>query len=243
MKDIVLLHGWGMSSAVFDALRRELAPGCHAQALELPGYGCASAEPYTLDVVVRALSEAAPPRCVVLGWSLGALVALVWAARDPKQVERLVIVAGTPCFVQREDWPHGIRPAVLCAFARELQCDPERTLRRFAALQAHADENAKAVTRALDAAAARGEGVGDGVLESGLRILREADLRPLLKSIPQRALLVHGEHDELVPVAAAAYLAAALRDAQLALVQGAGHAPFLSRTGEVARRILDFLDG
>ena len=181
MKDLVLLHGWGMSSGVFDPLRRALAPGCHAQAMDLPGYrGSANAEPYTLDALARRLAEAAPPRCAVLGWSLGALVALAWAAQSPEQVEKLVIVAGTPCFVQREDWPHGLEPAVLCSFGRELASDRERTLRRFTALQARGDENSKDVTRALGAASSDAADVSNAVLDDGLRMLRDTDLRPLL---------------------------------------------------------------
>ena len=243
MRHLVLLHGWGMSSGVFDPLRRALAPGCHAQAMDLPGYrGSANAEPYTLDALARRLAEAAPPRCAVLGWSLGALVALAWAAQSPEQVEKLVIVAGTPCFVQREDWPHGLEPAVLCSFGRELASDRERTLRRFTALQARGDENSKDVTRALGAASSDAADVSNAVLDDGLRMLRDTDLRPLLIGISQRTLVIHGARDELVPLAAAEYLAANLRAARLETLRDAAHAPFLSAPALVTSRILGFLD-
>ena len=243
MKQLVLLHGWGMSSAVFDPLRRALAPGCHAQAMDLPGYGrSASVEPYTLDALARRVAEAAPPHCAVLGWSLGALVALAWAAQFPAQVEKLVIVAGTPCFVRREGWPHGLEPAVLFSFGRELASDRERTLRRFTALQARGDENPKDVTRALGAASRDATCVSNAVLDGGLRILRDTDLRLILKDISQRTLVVHGVRDELVPLAAAEYLAANLRAVQIETLPGAAHAPFLSEPVRVAKRILDFLD-
>jgi pimeloyl-[acyl-carrier protein] methyl ester esterase len=241
MKDVVLLHGWGMSSAVFDALMRELASTCRAHAVDLPGYcGRTSLEPYTLDALARRVADDAPRRCIAFGWSLGALVALVWAARVPEQVERLVILAGTPCFVRRDDWPHGVAGDVLGSFALDLRLDRERTMRRFVALQARGDENAKEVTRAL--AAASSESVSDDVLECGLRILSEIDLRPIVDTISQPALLIHGARDELIPVAAAEYLAARLRSAELEILEGAAHAPFLSQPRRVARRILDFLD-
>jgi pimeloyl-[acyl-carrier protein] methyl ester esterase len=243
MRHLVLLHGWGMSSAVFDPLRRALAPGCHAQAMDLPGYrGSANVEPYTLDALARRVAEATPPHCAVLGWSLGALVALAWAAQSPEQVEKLVIVAGTPCFVQREDWPHGLEPAVLCSFGRELASDRERTLRRFTALQARGDENSKGVTRALGAASSDAADVSSAVLDDGLHILRDTDLRPRLNGISQSALVLHGARDELVPLAAAEYLAANLRAGELETLMGAAHAPFLSEPARAASRILDFLD-
>jgi pimeloyl-[acyl-carrier protein] methyl ester esterase len=243
MKDVVLLHGWGMSSVVFDALMRDLAPACRAHAVDLPGYGGRTRpEPYTLDALAQRVADGAPRRCAALGWSLGGLVALRWAAQAPEQVERLVIVAGTPCFVRRDDWPHAVAPEVLDSFASDLRLDRERTIRRFMALQAHGDENPKEVTRALAAASSDRFGVSDDALERGLGILRETDLRPHVDEISQPALLIHGARDELVPIAAAEYLAEHLRLAELEIVSGAAHAPFLSEPRRVAQRILDFLD-
>jgi pimeloyl-[acyl-carrier protein] methyl ester esterase len=239
MNDLVLLHGWGVSSDVFGTLRRALAPSFHVQAIDLPGYrDRARVEPYTLDALARCIADAAPRRCAVLGWSLGALVALTWAAEAPAQVTQLIVVAGTPCFVQGPDWRFGIASDVFYAFARELESDRERTLRRFVALQARGDENSKAVTRALGAASVD---ASNAVLERGLRILSEADLRPIVGGIQQPTLVIHGARDELVPVGAAEYLTAHLRDARRETLSGAAHAPFLSEPDRVAKRIADFL--
>jgi pimeloyl-[acyl-carrier protein] methyl ester esterase len=242
MKDLVLLHGWGMSAAVFDRLRSELAPACRTHALHLPGYGDrASPQPYALDTLARALSNAAPPCCAVLGWSLGALIAIAWAAQAPEQVERLVILAGTPCFVCRTDWPHAIEAAVFSAFAHELESDRERALRRFAALQAHGDENAKDVARALAAASSDESHVSSDVLHAGLRLLQDADLRQSLHDIAQPTMVIHGARDEIAPLAAAKHLASNVRNARLETLAGAAHAPFVSEPRRVARCIADFL--
>jgi pimeloyl-[acyl-carrier protein] methyl ester esterase len=72
--------------------------------------------------------------------------------------------------------------------------------------------------------------------------LRETDLRPRLTEISQRALVIHGARDALVPLAAAEYLAANLRAARMEFCGGAAHAPFLSEPVGVAARILEFLD-
>jgi pimeloyl-[acyl-carrier protein] methyl ester esterase len=144
--------------------------------------------------------------------------------------------------VRRDDWPHAVGADVLLSFARDLRLDRERTLGRFAALQAHGDDHAKEVTRALAAASSDRAGVSDDVLERGLRVLRETDLRALAEKVSQRTLLIHGARDALVPSAAAEYLAAHLPLAELEIVSGAAHAPFLSEPRRVARRIVDFLD-
>lgn len=243
MTMVVLLHGWGMNAAVFDAFSARLAPRHTVRALDLPGYGETPAcEPYTLERLAAAVAAEAPERCCVVGWSLGAQVALCWAHAQPQQVERLALLAATPCFVQREDWQAAIDIAVLQAFTDALADDTQGTLRRFISLQARGDDAAKHVTRHLrDALSARA--VPDAhVLGQGLRILSSSDLRDVLKSIGQPTLVVQGEHDSLVPLAAAEHLAHALPSSTLEVVPGAAHAPFVSRAAHVSRLIAEFFD-
>jgi 3-oxoadipate enol-lactonase len=54
-------------------------------------------------------------------------------------------------------------------------------------------------------------------------------------------LVVIGDRDPLIPLAAAEATAAALPAAELAVLPGAGHLAFVERPDEVNRVILDFL--
>jgi pimeloyl-[acyl-carrier protein] methyl ester esterase len=239
---IVMLHGWGMHPAVFDRLAPTFAPHA-AHALALPGYdGTSAVSPYELDDLALELAARAPRKCVVAGWSLGAQVALAWARARPQQVERLVLLSATPCFVQRDDWPAAMAPCVFDAFSDAVRIDPVAALRRFVSLQVEGDAAAKRVAHALRSALSASPAPQAQVLEGGLRILREADLRGVLGEIETRALVLHGEHDRLVPPAAAEYLAHALPRAILALVPRAAHAPFAADPAGVGRRVLEFLD-
>jgi pimeloyl-[acyl-carrier protein] methyl ester esterase len=240
--DIVLLHGWGMHPAVFDRLVPALAP--HAvHALALCGYdGIPSVSPYALDALALDLAARAPRRCVVAGWSLGAQVALAWARARPRQVERLVLIGATPCFVQRDDWPAAMPLAVFEAFSAAVRADRAAGLRRFVTLQAQGDAAVKRVAQALRAAAASGPAPDPRALEGGLSILRDTDLRDALAGLEPRTLVLHGERDGLVPQAAAAYLARALPRATLALVPLGAHAPFVTDPEGAARRMREFLD-
>ena len=78
-------------------------------------------------------------------------------------------------------------------------------------------------------------------LAAGLEILRTADLREELGEIACKVLLLMGERDTLVPLNAGYATAALLADAQLAVIEGAGHAPFLAAPERVASRIIDFV--
>ena len=235
-----MLHGWGMPASVFEELSEHLAPEFEVTAPDLPGYGAPSCEPYTLESVAGCVASQAPPRCFVVGWSLGAQVALEWARTKPAQVERLALVGGTPCFVQRADWTCAMEPTVFESFALALANDPGATLAHFAALQAHGDVEARRVTRRLRQAVSARALPALEVLQNGLRMLREDDLRPWLPAIGQPALVVQGERDRLVPAAAGEYLARALGDGKLTRVPRRSHAPFVSDARAVARALTEF---
>ena len=174
--------------------------------------------------------------------SLGAQVALTWAQRAPKQVNRLALIAATPCFTQRADWPHAVTPVVMRQFTSAIQRDCRNVLRRFVALQSLGDAHAVRVAHKLRTVLFTNPLPAQDVLESGLEILRVADLRTLLPLIQQSTLVLHGEHDALTPCAAGQALSEALSHARFHKIAGAGHAPFLSDPNAVAALLQAFLD-
>jgi pimeloyl-[acyl-carrier protein] methyl ester esterase len=212
--------------------------------VDLPGYGASPCpKRYTLRKLAGALSRRAPRVCHVVGWSLGALVAVAWACSAPWQVGRMALLAATPCFVRREDWPHGVAPELLEAFERDLAADYEGAIRRFIALQALGDMDERRVTRELRQHLLRGVRPSAAALAGGLRILGAADLRDALPGIARETLVVHGDRDRLTPPAAGRALASGIPGARFELMRGAAHAPFLSRLPEVSELLLEFLDG
>lgn len=67
----------------------------------------------------------------------------------PLALRKLVLVASSPCFQQRDDWPVAMQREVLARFARELKTNYEVTLRRFIALQALGSSASREVLRGL----------------------------------------------------------------------------------------------
>jgi pimeloyl-[acyl-carrier protein] methyl ester esterase len=232
-----------MNPCVFDDLSVRLRVRYDVRAVALPGYGNSPAiAEATLHGLAASLSSCSPDRCFVAGWSLGAQVALAWARLAREQVEALVLLGATPCFVQREDWETAIPPGVLQEFAAALEYDRVGTLMRFVTLQSRGDEAAAHVLRELRAALKRYAGAEPSMLRNGLTLLLETDLRDTLPLIAQPALVIHGECDTLAPLAAAVFLAKSLPAASLLTLAGAAHAPFVSQPAAVSRAMLDFFD-
>ncbi|MDX1696706.1 MAG: pimeloyl-ACP methyl ester esterase BioH, partial [Thiohalobacterales bacterium] len=210
--------------------------------VDLPGHGRSpwSGEA-TLDAMLDAVCPVVPEEATWLGWSLGGLLAMHAAARQPGRVRSLVTVASNPCFVRKPDWPSAMLPQLLEMFATELEQDYRRTLDRFLALQVRGSEQATAVLKSLRLAMARRDMPRPEGLQAGLTILGETDLRAALEAIYCPVLLIAGERDTLVPLAALQATAAALPDARLETVAGAGHAPFVTEPVGFVNRLLDFV--
>ncbi|MGE0080714.1 MAG: pimeloyl-ACP methyl ester esterase BioH [Thiohalomonadaceae bacterium] len=239
---VVLIHGWGLHGGVWARTAQALAGSHEVWRVDLPGFGASAplAGRYTAQTLAEAVAARVPAGAVWAGWSLGGLVVLA-AAHMGASVSRLVLVGATPRFVQAPDWPHAMAGEVLAGFAAELAADWRATVLRFLALQARGSERAREELRALrETVFARGE-PATAALSGGLDVLRDTDLRAALGHVTLPALVIHGSRDVLVPVQAAVETTAALHRARLALIEGAGHAPFLSHPDAFERELLAFL--
>lgn len=232
--DIVLLHGWGLHSGIWDEVASALATQCRVTRIDLPGHGRSAACELGVDLpeVAAQLSAAVPAPAFWVGWSLGGLIALQVALSVPRAVRGLMVVAGSPCFVRGPDWPYAVEDAVLQQFARELERDYAATLARFLALQVRGSTDAGATLRALHARVLEQAQPQPAALRAGLNILRTSDLRTQLGAIACPTQFVFGECDTLAPAPLAGEIAQRMPAARSTVIRGAGHAPFVSHAAE-----------
>jgi pimeloyl-[acyl-carrier protein] methyl ester esterase len=202
----------------------------------------AHSTPANFEYAARYLIEALPAGVTLCGWSLGALLALQAAWLEPGHIARLILVGATPSFTQRTDWTLGQPAALLDTFQAALDNHRQATLHRFIAVLNQGDTQARAISRTLLASLAD-KPLPDGkALIDGLRFLREIDLRQQVPSVHTPTLLIQGEKDPLMPLAAAHWLAEHLPAApvRLEIFAGAAHAPFLNDPQRFATLLTDF---
>jgi pimeloyl-[acyl-carrier protein] methyl ester esterase len=237
--DLTLLHGWGMHSGVWSEVMPELESKFRVHAVDLPGHGLSAAIGATdFDSAVELVAESIPEGGAVCGWSLGGLFAQRLASRHGAKVARLGLVSATPCFVGREDWPHGMKAATLAAFAENLRTHREATLENFVRLNALHGARGRDAIRAFSRRIAERGAPSLAALENGLRWLRETDLRDAAPSLRVPTVVIHGTRDALAPIEAGRWLASRIPRCRLVEVEDAAHLPFFTHP----RVFLDALD-
>jgi pimeloyl-[acyl-carrier protein] methyl ester esterase len=240
---LVMLHGWGMHSGVWQALVKKLSQQYMLYLVDLPGHGQSRPiEPYHLYNLADEVAEIIPGVSDVLGWSLGGLVAQRLALDQPERVRRLILVGATPKFVASKDWPTGINPDHFSAFAEQVNADYKATMLQFLTLQCMQSPDARSTIKQLRASFESKPAPTQNTLQRALHILLESDLRKELAHIRQPTLLIHGDRDTLAPVQAAHWMMQQLPHGFLRVMAGAAHAPFLSHSEQFIDALKQFLE-
>lgn len=231
----VLVHGTGGSAErSFWTLFPMLATRHRVIAMDLvdrePGV-----EELTLEWLVRqvaaVVSEVAPGGAVVLGHSLGAVVAAKLAADHPEMVRSLVLVAGWAL----TDSHQKLRNAVWTA----LYESNHAALPDFQTLMAHSpsylnslnEEEAGELSRQARIAPDRSR---------AMALNRSIDIRVDLPSIRARTLVVSCSEDWMVPAQHSHLLFGGIANAALAEVSS-GHGVMLERPAEIFSLAQDFV--
>jgi pimeloyl-[acyl-carrier protein] methyl ester esterase len=203
-------------------------------AVDLRGHGDAPPAPSGHGVAAHARDLAALfagarlEGALLVGWSLGAQVALEALPLVGERVAGLALLAATPCFAAQPGWEHGLPAASVHALAARVRHRPDVALRRFFDGMFAPDELAEGDREAL-AATVLAAPFSQGVALAELQDLLVADQRPRLAAIGVPTLLVHGERDPICLPAASAWMAERVPGARRWVLPGVGHAPQLSR--------------
>jgi pimeloyl-ACP methyl ester carboxylesterase/DNA-binding CsgD family transcriptional regulator len=186
-----------------------------------------------VDQLVAVLDHAGLERVSLIGYSFAAAPAAVFAARFPERVHRLVFysafargraVSSPKSFealkhLVASNWSLGARTLATML----LPNGSSRDLRWFSRFQRRATTADMAV-RLLDH-------------------LWCMDVRPALPEIAAPTLVLHNRDDPAVPFSAGRELAALIPGAELQVLDGNEHDPFIRDSGAVVDAIVAFVDG
>ncbi len=235
---VLFLHGWLGSWRYWFPTIERVAENFRTYSFDFWGFGdtrlgqstAESIQSYS-DQVIRFLDELGIDRVVLVGHSMGGMVALKTAINHPKRISRVVAV-GAPIVGDSLSWLLKLtdRPVLADAFARV------PWFRRYMFRMFLGETNDPAVNEILD----------DSVKSSSTTLRRavgsmwRTDLRPELSRLTVPALIVHGGRDEIVHPNQAD-LFDNIPSAEVVVMPESRHFPFLDEAVLFNETLLRFL--
>ena len=267
---VVFVHGLGGSHLNWCLLGPHLAAGRRAVALDLHGFGLTpglrgnSTVHVNARLLDRFVTEVIGTPVILVGNSMGGLISILETSNNPDAIAGVVLIdPALPLPPQKPDWQvsgqfllyavPGLGPLAVAkllarvqpeeavqqllrlCFADPSRADPEMTKAEVALItRRHPATPAQAAARArVFLAAAR----------SLLRVLsRRQRYAKMMAGIDVPVLLIGGEDDRLVPVAAMRRAAARNPRWESVILPGVGHTPMLEVPDDTSAVIGDWLD-
>ncbi|MCC2634226.1 alpha/beta fold hydrolase [Ramlibacter sp.] len=239
---VLMLHGIGGGHLSFAPQVESLAvAGYRAVAWDMPGYGhSAPIEPYTFKGLAQScvllIESLKVSNVVLVGHSMGGMVAQEVVARRPDLVSRLVLCGTSPAFGKPDgDWQREFvsqRTAPLDA--GKSMADLAETLVPQMVGPGSLPEGLRLATHCMGMVPA-------ATYRRALECIVTFDRRANLPNINVPTLLIAGEHDRNAPPAVMKKMAEAIPRSTFIQMKGIGHLQNLEAPDDFDGLLLNFL--
>lgn len=242
MKHLVFLHGVGGGHHAWD---RQLpyfsARGWAAHAWDQPGYGHTPiVEPYDLEQVaasLRRLIDTLDGPVVLVGHSMGGMVAQEAYAREPSRIAALVLAFTSSAF-----------PGGGSDFAREFVAarvgplEQGQSMADIAARLMPTMRGSRSDPEGLELAQKIMSGIAPETYRKAVQLLTTFDRKADLARIAVPVLLVAGSDDRTAPASVMQRMADAIADAELVVLEGCGHLGPMDQPAAFNEALAGFLE-
>ncbi|MGD0566489.1 MAG: alpha/beta fold hydrolase [Candidatus Goldiibacteriota bacterium] len=186
-KEIVLISGWGAGRNAFFRIEEKLG--------EKFDFSYLPWEKGLNESFAAEFIRGRQKQVILMGWSLGGLIAIRAAAEIPEIISGLALISATPRMTRDEGYD-GAREGEIRAMAAGLLKNRERIIEGFA-------KKAFGGGAEIDEYKMSAAGFTTDELLSGLQLLEKTDIRKNLDLITVPALIMHGKQDSIIPVSQA----------------------------------------
>ncbi|PKN18658.1 MAG: hypothetical protein CVU71_14385 [Deltaproteobacteria bacterium HGW-Deltaproteobacteria-6] len=228
-KSLVFIHGSGGNSSAWSAQYSKLHKKFNIAAVNLPGHGkSGGVGEQDIPAYVLRLKEILDvlklDRPILIGHSLGAAIALSFAAKYPRDLSGVVTAGGGLTMPVNPDMLDGFRkqPALvldmMCKFSLARENRPEF----FDALRASLGE------------------ANVDVVAGDMLACSKFNLTGDLQKIIAPVLVLCGAEDKMTPPACSEQIAAGIDGATLVIIEGAGHMAMMEKPSAFNEALQDF---
>jgi pimeloyl-ACP methyl ester esterase len=262
-KHLVMLHGFGCDSRVFSSIGTKLSKDHDVWMVDVPGHGQTRLRPkdfggqakelgtffgFCAHSIKHALETHLKEPYSLFGWSMGGQIALEMYEQSIKKcaddkcdhdhslIESLILVSTTPKFVASEDFKEGMNKAVFDKFRKGLKDNSEKTMSDFYRLMFSDKEDAPMYLSSIQT-----QTPSQKTLLDCMDSFEKFDERKTLPKISVPTLIMTGDSDEIINYKASMFMSQEIKNSELKVFKGAGHAPHLTREKEIIDEIAKFI--
>lgn len=234
---VVFLNGWAASLKMQVRLKQFLPPDYELLILD-------DLYQFDLEGIVSKIDEMMIPDTILIGWSLGGMLALYYAhvCKGAHQPKGLIVLNASLCFLEKPDFHGGVKCADFNKLKELVQEENTQAfLRVFKHLLVTGSASIKEDRHFLAPIFNANSLPEWRVLSKGLHYLKNLDLRETLNSIESNILFIFGENDVLVNAAVNQNLLDTKVNADVATIPNMGHFPFGFYAKELVEIIVRYI--
>lgn len=239
---VLMLHGIGGGHLAFAPQVETFASaGYRAVAWDMPGYGhSAPIEPYTFKGLaqscIQLIESLKVEQVILLGHSMGGMVAQEVVARRPDLVSRLVLCGTSPAFGKPDgDWQREF------IAQRTAPLDAGKSMAELAEILVPQMIGPGSLPEGVRLATVCMGQVPAATYRRALECIVTFDRRGDLPNIHVPTLLVAGEHDRNAPPAVMKKMAGGIANSTYVEMKGIGHLQNLEAPDDFDGLVLNFL--
>lgn len=235
---VLLLHGWGCSTALMKPVADALCGACRVLSIDFPGFGQSGRPPEPWDVPAYAVATLDVLRqtdflpCAVVAHSFGGRVAALLAAEDASLFTRLILTGAAG--IKKPSTPESERRSAQFRRLKGL-CEGAKRLKIFGPLPDRAEDALRRRYGSADYNALDAE-----MRKTFVKVISQ-DLSACYPRIRQPVLLVWGDRDTETPLWMGQRMEKLIPDAGLVVLEGGGHFAYLEQAARfttIARHFL-----
>lgn len=232
--NLILLHGWGVSSDSLYPILNYLKRSYKVYALDLPGFGRSDIPKSSFDgenyknIVLKFIKELNINDYVIIGHSFGGRIGIRISRENNPNLKGLILIDSAGIRDKKslkQKLSEGlfklIKRVVLKIFKKE---KGEKILDFFRNILGSIDYKSQ-----------------KGILRETLVKIVNEDLKPFLKDIKVKTLIIWGEKDRDLPLRHAFIFKNLIKNSKLIIIKDGSHYPFLENLTKVLNSIELFL--
>ena len=244
---MVFLHGLGADQASWRLLAPHFEKDYQLVQLDLVGAGGSQLGEYSrerhgslaghADDLLAVMRSLALYDVVFVGHSVGAMIGVVAAVKEPQRFKKMVLISPSPRFINEKGYAGGFEQKDINELLAAMEADYHGWSQGIAPVMMGADESPELVMELTNSFVRS----NPEIARHFARVTFLSDTRAELAFLTTPTLVVQSAHDVIAPLAVGHYINEQLADSRIEVIETGGHCPHLSAPQQTLAAIDGFL--